>query len=96
MAGRLRALGRDQFVDASAEIFQDEILFGSCFAVIDLLGPFLQRQLDPERLVDRERDVEEIQTVDPQIVDRMALRRDRIARNVSGFRDNVGDLIECG
>jgi hypothetical protein len=26
----------------------------------------------------------------------VALRLDRVARNVAGFRDNVGDLIECG
>jgi hypothetical protein len=47
------ALGRDQFVDAGAEIFQHEILFGGRLTVVDLLGPLFQRQLDPERLVDR-------------------------------------------
>src|ERR1700682_2760640 len=91
-----RALGRDQFVDARGEIFQDKILFGGRLAVIDLLGPLLQRQLDPERLVDRERDVQKIQAVDPQIVDGVVFGRDRIAWNVAGFRDNVSDLIECG
>ena len=35
-------------------------------------------------------------TFDAQIVDGVALRLDRVARNVAGFRDNVGDLIECG
>jgi hypothetical protein len=36
-----------------------------------------------------------IQAVDPQIVDRVALRRDRVARDVAGFSDNRSDLIEC-
>ena len=26
----------------------------------------------------------------------MALRLDRVARDVAGLRDNVGDLLECG
>src|ERR1700716_1342453 len=96
MAGRLRALGGDQFVDARAEIFQDKVLVGGRLAVIDFLRPFLQRQLDPERFVDRERDVEKIEAVDPQIVDGVALRRNRVAWNVAGLSDNRGDLIECG
>src|ERR1700753_2663090 len=95
---RLRAcaLGGDQFVDAGAQVFQHEILLGGGLAVVDFLGPLFQRQLDPERLVDRERDVEEVEAVDSQIVDGMALRRDRVARDVTGFSDNRGDLIECG
>ena len=74
MAGDYRALGGDQFVDARAEVFQDEVLLGRRLAVVDFLGPFFQRQLDPECLVDRERDVEKIQAVDPQIVDGVAFR----------------------
>ena len=66
------------------------------FAVVDLLGPFFERHLDAERLVDGKGDVEEVQAVDPQIVDGMALRLDRVARNVAGLSDNVGDLIVCG
>jgi len=85
----------DQFVDACAEIFQDEVLFGGRLAVVDFLGPFFQRQLDSEGLIDRERDVEEIEAVDSQIVDRVAFGRDRVARYVAGFSDNRGDLIEC-
>src|SRR6267154_3491672 len=85
MAGRLRALGGDQFVDARAEVFQDKVLLGGRLAVVDLLRPFFQRQLDPERLVDGERDVEEVQAVDAQIVNRVAFWRDRIAGDVAGF-----------
>src|SRR6516225_8551858 len=62
-----RALGGDQFVDARAEVFEDEILLGGRLAVVDFLGPFLQRQFDAERLVDRKRDVEKIEAVDAQI-----------------------------
>src|ERR1700684_2080784 len=95
MAGGLGALGRDQFVDPGAEVFQDEILLGGCLAVVDFLVPLFQRQLDPERLVDRKRDVQKIQAVDAQIVDGVALGRNRVAWNVAGFSDNRGDLIEC-
>src|ERR1700679_1920659 len=89
------ALGRDQFVDPGAQVFQDEVLFGGRLAVVDFLGPLFQGQLNSERLVDCKGDVEEIQAVDPQIVDRVALRRDRIARYVAGFSDNRCHLIEC-
>src|SRR3954447_14725666 len=89
------ALGGDQFVDALAQVFQDEILLGGGLAVVDFLGPLFQRHLDPEGLVDGEGNVEEVQTVDSQIVDRMTLRSDGVTRNVAGFSDNVGDLIEC-
>src|SRR4051794_18882327 len=90
-----RALGGDQFVDALAEVFQDEILLRRGLAVIDLLRPFFQRHLYSEGLVDGEGDVEEVQAVDPQIVDRVTLRSDGVTRNVAGLSDNVGDLIEC-
>src|SRR4030088_3688185 len=83
MAGRLRALGRDQFVDARAEVFQDKILLGGRLAVVDFLRPFFERQFDPERLVDRERNVEKIEAVDAQIVDGVALGRDRVPRAVA-------------
>src|SRR5215813_4290891 len=69
MAARLgaRALGRNQLVDSGAEVFQHEVLLGGCLAVVDLLGPLFQRQLDAELLVDGERDVEEIEAIDAQI-----------------------------
>src|ERR1700761_544140 len=89
-------LGRDQFVDARAEVLQHEILFGGRLAVVDFLRPLFQRQLDPEGLVDGKGDVEEIKAVDAQIVDRMAIRCDRVARDVAGLSDDRGDLIECG
>jgi hypothetical protein len=79
MVSSLRALGRDQFVDACTEVLQDKILLGGRLAVVDLLRPFFQRQLDPECFVDRERDVEKVQAVDPQIVNRVAFGRDRVA-----------------
>src|SRR6185437_1276483 len=69
-------LGGDQFVDAGAEILQDEILLGRSLAVVDLLGPLLERQLDAERLVDGEGDIEKVQTIDLKIIDRMAFRFD--------------------
>src|SRR5262252_8554447 len=59
-----RALGRHQLVDARAQVLQHEILLGGRLAVVDLLGPLLQRQLNAKLLIDRERDVEEIEAVD--------------------------------
>src|SRR5690242_17062603 len=90
-----RALCGDQFVDARTKVLQDEILLGGRLAVVDFLGPFLQRQFDAERLVDGKCDVQKIEAVDAQIVNGVAIRRDRVARNVAGFSDDRGDLIEC-
>src|SRR5262249_12216744 len=50
--------------------------------------------LDPERLVDGERDVEKIEAVDAEIIDRVAFRLDGFARNVAGFGDNIGHGVE--
>ena len=41
------------------EVLQHEVLLGRDLALVDLLRPLLERQLDAERLVDREGDVEE-------------------------------------
>src|SRR6187401_2432741 len=86
----LFSLGSDQVVDAGAEVIQDEILLGRRLAVIDLLGPLLERQLDPERLVDGEGDIEEVEAVDAQVVDGVALGRDRVALDVAGLSNDVG------
>ena len=50
--------------------------------LVDLLGPALQRQLDPEGLVDREGDVEEGEAVDAEVVDGVTLGRDLLPRDV--------------
>src|ERR1700692_67801 len=94
MAGGALPLRHDQTVYAGAEIVEDEILFGRGLAVIDLLGPLLQRQLDAERLVDGEGNVEKSEAVDAEIIDGVTLRLDRVARNVARLRDDVGDLVE--
>src|SRR5215218_7869929 len=87
-------LGRNQLVDARAEIAENEILLGGRLAVVDLLRPLFQRQLDAERLVDREGDVEEVQAVDAEVVDRVAFRRDGVAWYIAGLGNDVGNLIE--
>src|SRR4029079_3839051 len=81
----LLCLGGDQVVDAGAEVLQHEILLGRSLAVVDLLGPLLERQLDPEGLIDGKGDIQEVQAVDAEVVDRMAVGRDRVARNVAGL-----------
>src|SRR6185312_17542790 len=82
-------LGGDQLVDAGAEILQDEILLGRGLAVVDLLGPLLERQLDAERLIDGKGDIEKIEAVDAQILDCVAFRLDRVARNIAGLGNDV-------
>src|SRR4051812_45048538 len=88
------ALGCNQFVDPSREILQDEVLFGRRLPIVDFLGPLLERQLDAEGLVDRECDIEEVEAVDPEVVDRMALRRDLLAVDVAGFGNDIGDGVK--
>src|ERR1700704_6038331 len=70
VASRSSPLGGDKTVDACAQILEHEILFGGGLAVVDFLGPLLQRKLDSESLVDRKRDIEEIEAVDPKVIDR--------------------------
>src|SRR4051794_18599562 len=70
------ALCGDQFVDSRAQVPQHEVLLGRRLAVIDLLGPLLERQLDAESLVDRKGDIQEVEAVDAEVVDSMAFRRD--------------------
>ena len=53
-------------------------------------------KLDAESLVDREGDVEEGERVDAEIVDGVALRRDLLARNIAGLRNDSGDRLERG
>src|SRR5690606_19124078 len=89
-----RALGGHQFVDAGAQVLKHEILVGGCFAVIDLLGPLLERQLDAESLVDGEGDIEKVQAVDAKIVNGVAFRLDGIAWYIAGLRDDIGDGVE--
>ncbi len=40
-------------------------------------------------------DIEEVEAVDTEVVDRVALRRDRIAIDLAGFCNDVGNFIEC-
>src|SRR5437868_9863611 len=91
---RRGTLRGDQVVDARAKVLQHEILLGRRLAVVDLLGPLLQRQLDAERLVDREGDVEEVERIDPEVVDRVALRRDLVALDVARLGNNVRHGVE--
>ena len=67
------ALGRDEFVDPGAEILQHEIVVDRGAALIDLLGPRFERDLDAEFLVEGEDDVEEVEAVDAEIVDGVRL-----------------------
>src|SRR5687768_17305402 len=59
-----RGLDSDQLVDAGAQVVELKVLLRGRPAVIDLLGPLLERQFDSKCLVDRERNIEKIQAVD--------------------------------
>src|SRR4051812_11586318 len=83
-------LGRHQRVDLRDEVLQHEVLLGRDLALVHLLRPLLKRQLDAERLVDREGDVEEREGVDAEVVDGVTLGRDLVARDVGGLGDDVG------
>src|SRR5581483_6100010 len=89
-----RALGSDQVVDAGTKVLHDEILLGRCLAVIDFLGPLLERKFDAEGLVDGEGDVQEVEAVDAQVINSVAFWPDRIAGYVTRFRDDLGHSIE--
>ena len=47
-----------------------------------------------EGLVDRKGDVQEVQAVDAEIVDGVAFRLDRLARNVAGLGDDIGHGVK--
>src|SRR5436190_4773932 len=82
-------LGGDELVDARAQVLQHEILLGRRLALVDLLRPLLEWHLDPECLVDGKRDIEEVETVDAEIVDGVAFRLDGLARNITGLGDDI-------
>src|ERR1700684_129610 len=92
--GASGALGGNQLVDLLAEITQDEILIRRCFAIVDFLGPLLERKLDAERLVDGKGDVEEVEAVDFEIVDGVTFRFDIFARDITGFRNNISNFVK--
>jgi hypothetical protein len=54
----------------------------------------LEWHLDAERLVDGEGDVEEVQAVDAQVVDGVAVGGDLLARDIAGFSDDSSDGFE--
>src|SRR5215210_2858424 len=81
----LGLLGGHECVNARHEVLQDEILLGRSLALVHFLRPLLQRQLDPEGLVDGKGDIEEGQGVDAQILNGMALGRDLLARDIGGL-----------
>src|SRR5919112_1038078 len=83
-----------QFVDPRRQVLQHEVLLGRGGAGIDFLRPGLDRHLDAKGLVDGEDDVEEVEAVDAEIIDHMAIGRDLLAGDVGRLRDDVGDAVE--
>ncbi len=69
----MAGLRGDQLVDARAEVLQHEIVFDVRLALVHFLRPLLERNLDAELLVEREHDIEEVETVDAEVVDGVCL-----------------------
>jgi hypothetical protein len=88
-------LGGAQLVDLGTEVLEDEIFLGRNLAFVHFLRPLFQRNLDAEFLVDRKDDIEEVEAVDTEVVDRVALRRNRLAVDLTRLSDDVGNFIEC-
>src|SRR5262249_787024 len=93
-AGPSGPLRCDETVDAGAQVLQHEILFRGGLTFLDFLSPLLERKLDSECLVDGECDVEKVEAVDAEIVDRVTLRLDLLARDVARLGDDIGDRVE--
>ncbi len=83
MRGASGAFGGDKLVDPFAQVLQYEVLIRGRLAVVDFLGPLFERQLDAECLVDGKRDIEEIEAVDLEIVDRMTFRLNVLTQNLA-------------
>src|SRR5262249_36603205 len=90
------ALGGNQVIDPRAQILEDEILLGRRLAVVDFLGPLLERKLDAECLVDREGDVQKVKAIDAEVVDGVTFGLDRVALDVARLRDDAGYGVEGG
>src|ERR1700674_1178514 len=88
------AFGGDQPVNARAKVLEHEVLLGRRLALVHLLRPLLERQLDAEGLVDGKGDVEKVEAVDAEIVDGVAVGRDVLTRDVARFGNNIGDRVE--
>src|SRR5918998_2808144 len=93
-SGGAGGLGRHQLLDARREVLHDEVLLGRRRAAVHLLRPGLDRHLDAERLVDGEDDVEEVEAVDPEVVDDVAVGRDALALHIARLGDDIGDAVE--
>ncbi len=91
MARTLCGFCGDEIVDARAQVLQQKIVLDRGKSLVDFLGPRFQRNLDAEFLVQRENDIEEIQAVDAQVVDRVRIGFDLIQRNLARFSDHFGN-----
>src|SRR5262245_37138663 len=89
-----RPLGGNETVDPVAEVLQHEILLGGRLAVVHFLRPLFERELDAERLVDGEGDVQKVEAVDAEVIDGMTLRLDLLARDIAGLGNNIRHGIE--
>src|SRR5215813_10792630 len=92
--GPLRRLRGDQLVDPAAEMAQHEIVADRGPAFVDLLHPLLDRHLDAESLVDGKGNIEKIQAVDAEIVDRMRFRANFCPIYIADLGDDACHRVE--
>src|SRR5437762_11073436 len=94
--GRSGALGSDQLVDPLAQILKDKVLVRRRLALVDLLRPLFERQFYAEGLIDGEGDVEEVETVDLEVIDCMTFGLDILARDIASLRNDFSHFVERG
>ena len=76
-------LGGNQMIDFGTEVREHEVPGAAGFSLVDFLGPVFERNGDAELLIDGEDRVEEVQTIDVEILRDVAVMRDLVPRNVA-------------
>src|SRR5262245_36820348 len=89
-----RPFGSDKLVDARTQVLHYEVLIGRRLALVDLLGPLLERHFDPERLVDGEGDIEEVEAVDAEVVNGVARGLALLERDVARLGNDIDHGVE--
>src|SRR5215469_2419264 len=87
---------RHQVVYVAAEFTHNEIAICGSRLHVHGMQPLVEWDPDPERIIDTEADIHQVETVDAQVVEQMAIRLNRLARNVTGHGNDSCDHVEGG
>jgi len=84
----------DQVVDVSTEFTHNKMaLRGNCVQM-RRMQPFAKRQRDSECIINRKPKVEQVEAVNPEIIQEMAVGRDSAAWNVTIECNNVRNNVK--